>query len=181
MNKFFDFYSVRFVYSEEIMYLCSLIFNTLYNMILDKLENADLYFECVPRLENFVHFFNNNDLEELPPCKIKLDGDDLIVNILDFNGKDEGDCQLEAHKDYIDIQIPLGADEMMKWKAQVDCQDVLKDYDEGEDVEFYSDKAETSIVVPKGYFVVFFPSDAHAPGIAAGQTYRKVIVKTKVQ
>ena len=49
-------------------------------MILDKLENADWYFGCVPGFQQFMQFFNNNDLEELPACKIKLDGQDLIVN-----------------------------------------------------------------------------------------------------
>ena len=73
-------------------------------MILDKLENADWYFGCVPGFQQFMKFFNDNDLEELPACKIKLDGQDLIVNICDQTPKDEKDCKLEAHKDYIDIQ-----------------------------------------------------------------------------
>ncbi|MBQ0076988.1 MAG: YhcH/YjgK/YiaL family protein [Bacteroidales bacterium] len=149
-------------------------------MILDKLENADLYFEAVPRFREFMQFFNDNDLEELPACKIKLMGDDLFVNILDFKGKAEKDCKMEAHQDYIDIQIPLGDDEQMGWKAQEDCQEVSAEYDEGKDVEFYKDKATTMLTVPKGHFVVFFPSDAHQPGIAAGKSYRKIIVKTKI-
>ena len=87
---------------------------------------------------------------------------------------------MEAHKDYLDIQIPLGADETMGWKAQVDCQDVTQEYDEGKDVEFYADKAVAQFTVPAGHFVVFFPSDAHQPGIAPGKEYRKLIVKSKV-
>lgn len=150
-------------------------------MILDKLENADLYYDSVPGFERFMQFFNDNDLEELPTCKIKLDGDDLFVNILDFTGKKESDCQLEAHKDYIDIQIPLTDDEMMGWKSLEDCQKITKEYDEGKDVEFYGDTPSTKLNVPAGHFVVFFPSDAHQPGIAAGKKYRKIIVKTRVQ
>lgn len=75
-------------------------------MILDKLENADWYFDSVPGFAQFMKFFNENDLEELPACKIHLDGNDLYVNILDFKGKEEENCRMEAHKDYIDIQIP---------------------------------------------------------------------------
>lgn len=77
-------------------------------MIIDKLENADWYYDCVPGFEQFMEFFNNNDLEELPACKLYLDGQDLYVNIVDFKGKDEDKCRMEAHKDYLDIQIPLG-------------------------------------------------------------------------
>ena len=68
----------------------------------------------------------------------------------------------------------------MGWKAQVDCQDVTQEYDEGKDVEFYGDKAAVKFTVPKGHFAVFFPSDAHQPGIAPGKTYRKLIVKSRV-
>lgn len=149
-------------------------------MILDKLENADWYFDSVPGLKEFMQFYNDNDLEELPACKIYLDGKDLFVNILDFKGKEETKCRMEAHKDYLDIQIPLGDDEVMGWKAQVDCQEVTQEYDEGKDVEFYGDKATAKFTVPAGHFAVFFPSDAHQPGIAPGKEYRKLIVKARV-
>ena len=104
-------------------------------MILDKLENADWYFDSVPGFAQFMKFFNENDLEEMPACKIHLDGNDLYVNILDFKGKEEENCRMEAHRDYLDIQIPLTEDETMGWKAQVDCQEVTQEYDEGKDVE----------------------------------------------
>jgi len=148
-------------------------------MIIDKIENADLYFDVVPRFREFMQFYNSNDLEDLPACRLKLIGDDLFVNILDFNGKAEKDCALESHRDYIDIQIPM-AEEKMGWKAQEDCQQVTTEYDEGKDIEFYKDAPATQFVVPAGHFVVFFPSDAHQPGIAAGKHYRKIIVKTRV-
>ena len=151
-------------------------------MILDKIENADLYFDSVPRLEQFMHFFNNNDLEEFAAGKIKLDADDLFVNIIDLKGKDEKSLPFAAHKDYIDIQIPLTGDEQMGWKAQEDCQNVTAEYDEGKDVELYKEQATTILNVPVGHFVIFFPSDAHQPGIAPkGQEFRKLIVKTRVE
>ena len=50
-------------------------------MILDKLENADWYYDSVPGLKEFMKFYNDNDLEEMPACKIYLDGKDLFVNI----------------------------------------------------------------------------------------------------
>ena len=87
---------------------------------------------------------------------------------------------MEAHHDYIDIQIPLGEDEQMGWKAQVDCESIKEEYNEGKDVESYNDKAVATFTVPAGHFAVFFPSDAHQPGIAPGKEYRKLVVKTRV-
>ncbi len=148
-------------------------------MILDKLENLDIYFDCVPYLREFVRFFNENDLETLPACKIKLLGDDLFVNILDFTGKEENECRMEAHQEYIDVQIPLTETERMGWKAQEDCLEIITPYNEQKDVEFYADKAYTFIDVPAGHFAIFFPSDAHQPGIASGKSYRKIIAKIR--
>lgn len=150
-------------------------------MIFDKLENADWYFGCVPGFQQFMQFFNHNDLEALPACKIKLDGSNLIVNINDIQGRDLKDCKLEAHKDYIDIHIPLTASERIAWRSQDDCQHISKEYDEGKDMEEYSDRPAAEILVPEGHFVVFFPTDAHIANVAPGQNYRKIIVKTKVE
>ena len=151
-------------------------------MILDKLENADWYSGCVPGFQQFMQFFNNNDLEELPACKIKLDGHDLIVNICDQVGKEEKDCKLEAHRDYIDIQIPLSASETMLWSSLEDCQNVIKEYDEGKDVEIYGDKPSARFCVPRGYFAVFFLQDGHKPGLCARECeqVKKVVVKMKI-
>lgn len=150
-------------------------------MIIDKLENASNYFQSVPGFAQFMRFFNDNDLESIPACKLYLDGSDLYVNIVDFKGKEEANCRMEAHRDYLDIQIPLGDDEIMGWKAQEDCQSILTEYDEGKDVEFYKDKATAKFNVPAGHFAVFFPWDAHQPGIAPGKEYRKLIVKSKME
>ncbi len=151
-------------------------------MILDKIENADLYYDSVPGMERFMQFFNDNDLESFPAGKIRLNGDELFVNIIDLVGKDKKEVPMEAHKDYIDIQIPLTATERMGYKAQEDCEQVIKEYDEGKDVELYSDEAIAEFDVPVGYFAVFFPSDGHHPGIVpVGQPLRKLIAKLRVQ
>ena len=150
-------------------------------MIIDKIENADLYYDSVPGLERFIQFYNDNDLEQFPACKVRLDGDDLFINIIDLKGKDEKELPMEAHRDYIDIQVPMTDSETMGWKPQVDCQQELEEYDEGKDMELYRDKSQLLFDVPVGYFVVFFPSDGHRPGIAPGRSLRKLIVKTRVQ
>lgn len=151
-------------------------------MILDKIENADLYFDSVPGMERFMRFYNDNDLELFPAGKLRLDGDDLFVNIIDLQARDKKDVPMEAHKDYIDIQIPMSAPETMGYKAQEDCEQVIQEYDEGKDVELYDDKSVAEFTVPVGYFAVFFPSDGHRPGlIPQGTTLRKLIVKTRVQ
>jgi len=151
-------------------------------MILDKIENADLYYDSVPGLERFMQFYNDNDLDNFPAGKIRLDGDDLFINVNDIRLRQSKDCPLEAHRDYIDIQVPMSGNEIMGWRSLADCERQTAEYDEGKDMELYSDDSTAEFVVPVGHFAVFFPTDAHRPGIGAeGLPLRKLIVKTKVE
>ena len=147
-------------------------------MILDKLENLGNY-ELGEKFHLAEEFLRNNDLMNLPPCKIKVSGNDVVVNIIDFTGKKEADCRMEAHRDFCDIQIIMNDEEEMGWKPQEDCKEIITAYNEEKDVEFYADKADAKIKVGPRQFAIFFPSDAHQPGIAPGRQYRKIIVKVR--
>lgn len=147
-------------------------------MILDKLENLGNY-ELGENFRRAYEFLRDNDLSALPACKIRVWGNDVVVNIQDFKGKAEEDCRMEAHKDFCDIQIVLNGEEQMGWKPQEDCHDVTAAYNPEKDVEFYGDKASAMFNVGPRQFAIFFPSDAHQPGIAPGKEYRKIIVKVR--
>lgn len=73
--------------------------------------------------------------------------------------------QLEAHRRYIDIQLPLKGAEKMGWSALAGLKLPRADYDEERDLIFYGDAATTLITVKPGQMAVFFPEDAHAPNI----------------
>lgn len=87
--------------------------------------------------------------------------------------------QLEAHRRYIDIQMPLKGTEKMGWCALADLKLPRGTYDADRDVIFFGDAATTLITVKPGQMAVFFPEDAHAPNIGLG-THRKLIIKVPV-
>ncbi len=149
-------------------------------MILDQLSNATRYENCHPRFKAAFDFLKSHDLLNMPVGKIELDGKNLFVNILDFKGKDEENCRMETHRDYIDIQLPVNGCETMGWKAAADLQEVTAPYDTVKDIAFFADKATSKINVQAGQFAIFFPEDGHQPGIAPGKEYRKIIVKVKM-
>ncbi len=149
-------------------------------MILDRIENLEDY-ELGGLFGKAIEFLRDNDLQALPVCKIKLAGGNIVVNVQEFTGKEEADCRMEAHRDFADIQIVYGGDETMGWKPADNCKDILTPYNEEKDVEFYKDKADSFVHVHSGQAAVFFPTDAHQPGIAPGQKYKKIIVKVRVR
>ena len=148
-------------------------------MILDNLENADRYFGCADGLKQAIKFINDNELDQLPDCKLKIKGDDVYLTIAEVEGKSKDECRLEAHRDYIDIHIVVDAEETMGWKATEDCNTVIKEYDEQDDIEYYDDEPDTYFTLREGMFAVFFPEDAHMPLIAPGKKYKKIIAKVK--
>ena len=150
-------------------------------MILDRLENASRYFEAVPRFDKVMAWLQKTDVRAIPAGTVVLEENNLLIKVLDVHGKLIEDCLFETHNDFIDIQIPITGAESMGWKSKATCQHVDKPYDKSIDMALYREQATTMANVQPGEFVVFFPEDAHQPGIADPKSdYRKLIVKTRV-
>lgn len=99
-----------------------------------------------------------------------------IVQSPQLKSRDER--QFEAHRREIDLQVCLAGDEVIEWTPAASLT-VSEPYNAELDCElFTSPPAATRIVMTPGTCAVFFPGDAHSPGIRhdAEQT-RKVVVK----
>ncbi len=148
-------------------------------MVVDMLENASKFYEVHPLFQKAFEYLQQNNLENLPLGKIELEGDDLFVSVQEVTGKEQADAVLEAHRSYIDIQLPLTATESYGWKMIGDCQNVTTPYDEVNDYMLFADTPEGYVSMKPGGFVIFFPQDAHAPCIAQG-TLKKIVVKVRI-
>ena len=147
-------------------------------MILDKLANSARYNSLHPMFEQAFEYLKNNDLANIPTGKVVLVEDKLIVNIVDAVGKTADEARMETHRDFIDIQVPVGTTETMGCKAAADLTPDAEGYNAEKDLSFFDDKATTFCNIKPYEFAIFFPEDGHQPGIAEG-TFRKVIVKVR--
>lgn len=145
-------------------------------MILDSLQNSDLYVSVNPRFKQAFDFLKSTDLVNLPVGKIELDGSNLVVNVVEIDGKTEEEARMETHNKFIDIQVPVSKTETMGWKASCNLNEVTAEYNPEKDLSFFGDKATNFIKVLPLEFAIFFPSDGHQPGIVEGKI-KKVIVK----
>ncbi|OIP84343.1 MAG: YhcH/YjgK/YiaL family protein [Porphyromonadaceae bacterium CG2_30_38_12] len=148
-------------------------------MILDKLSNSGLYENVHPGFAKAFNFLQTNDLQNLALGKIELSGKDIVVNIVEMEGKTTAQAKMETHANFIDIQIPISGTEVMGWKPTADLQEVTHAYDAEKDVALYADKASNLIEVHPLEFAIFFPQDGHQPGIVSG-IHKKIIVKIRV-
>ncbi len=148
-------------------------------MILDRLDNAARYAPLHPGFAAAFAFLQETDLAQLALGRHELQGDRLYVNVEQVEGRGREGTRLEAHREYIDIQLALAAPDLIGWRPLQACTRVCQPYEAAKDIEFFSDEPEAWIALPPGVFVILFPEDAHAP-LAAEGGLRKVVVKVAI-
>ena len=147
-------------------------------MILDTLDRLESYSYLSPLMDKVVEFFSKTDLSSLEPGRIDLQGDDLFVNVNRQGAQTRDEVPIEAHREYIDIQVPISCDEEMGFLSAQFMPAPSKPYSAEKDVAFYPGLCDTYLNVRKGMFVVFFPGEGHAPAITKGGIL-KLIVKIR--
>lgn len=147
-------------------------------MILDTLDRLAQYGYISPLMDKVLDFFQKTDLSSLEPGRISLQGDDLFVNVNRQDAQTRQDVPIEAHREYIDIQVPISSDEEMGFISAPFMPAPSKPYNADKDVAFYPGLCDTYLNVRKGMFVVFFPGEGHAPAITSDGIL-KLIVKIR--
>ena len=149
-------------------------------MILDVLENAYRYLALNKGFPKAMEFLLRPDLNELPVEKYEIAGDRVYAMVAKDPGRKKEDALLETHEKYIDIQLVLAGTDEMGWKTKSLCKHPTGEYDKESDIQFFADDPDAWLPVGRGFFVIFFPEDAHMPLISAGQLH-KVVVKVAVE
>lgn len=147
-------------------------------MIIDKLENLERYVSLNPLFSEAMAFLKATDLQAHESGKVVLKEGELTVNFSEVGPKTKAEARLETHNEFIDIQLPLSGVEVMGYMPRADLPDAT--YDAEKDIAFYEEAATDYLTVKPGMFVIFFPEDAHAPGVTP-EKVRKVIVKVHVK
>lgn len=145
-------------------------------MIIDRLEEAQLIYPLHHSFEKAFVYLRSTNLAALPPGKIHLDGDSLFVLVQEYQTKQIEQGKWEAHKRYIDIQYIVSGEELVNY-ANISKMK-LGNYDPERDFQSMNGEGQ-KIELSAGSFMVFFPQDAHMPGlsIVESKTVRKVVVK----
>jgi len=145
-------------------------------MIFSTLSQSDRYAALHPLFPRAFEYIRDTDLLSLAPGRYPIVDKQLFVIVENVAGRTREAAKLECHRRYIDIQLVLEGLDEMGWKALADCVDPVSDYSAEKDIRFFHDAPASWIATPPGAFCIFFPEDAHAPLVSAGQI-RKVIFK----
>ncbi len=142
-------------------------------MILDSLAHAERYYSLHPAFRKAFEYLRKGNFT---PGRHELEKTHLLAIGDDTNGKGHEKARLEAHKRYIDIQYALDGNDEIGWRPTHNCHGIAEAYNEEKDIVFYTEKPWVWLPVPKGYFAIFFPEDAHAP-LAGNGPIQKIVMK----
>jgi|LSQX01.3.fsa_nt_gb YhcH/YjgK/YiaL family protein len=152
-------------------------------MILTDLTHLEQYAALGPAIARGLCWLAETKLSELEPGRHEIDGDRLYCNCFIYETRTSKPLY-EAHRDYIDIQVVVSGHERMGY-APLDHLNETQPYaKEGDCVLGHIQDVHTTFMnAPAGTVAIFFPEDAHAPGLAfeISTPVKKCVIKVRIQ
>ncbi len=134
-------------------------------MIYASLSDAPSYRGLHARLDRVLEKLTPEFLSSLGTERRELDGEALFVTRFDVSTSlDEGRL-FEFHRRYLDVFVTIRGRERVDIAApeSLELKEQRGDYWGG------SGRAEQSVFLTPGRFLVLFPGDAHRPGMAVSE------------
>jgi YhcH/YjgK/YiaL family protein len=149
-------------------------------MIFDSLENRARYRGLSYNLPAALQFLAENDLAALPVGRKDLDGNSLYLVVQESMTRPREQGKWEAHRKYIDIQYIARGEERMGFANLSTMQ--LGEYFPEKDFQAMTGIGN-HVDVSVGSFAIFFPEDAHMPGLCVDtpKLVKKIVLKVKIE
>lgn len=147
-------------------------------MITDKISNFYKYSKLFPEAFKIIQ---ENDLFKFQPGRHPVN-ENVFILVNEYETNLQPKTQYENHHEYVDIQLLLQGQEDIGY-AEVSELKPVKSYDSEQDYELLEGEGNL-LTLHYGSFIIFFPGEAHQPGIANCNTTssnRKLIFKVKFQ
>ena len=147
-------------------------------MICDSMRAFSRYAALAPEVWEKLSAFFAALTEDTEPGSYELAGPALRVNLVDAKLAPVESGKYEAHRQFIDIHIPLDGEETILCRPDSCDLKQLSAYDADNDCVFYETAPGVSVGLYTGYFLLIYPGEPHQPQIGdAGSVRRKIIVK----
>lgn len=146
-------------------------------MIIDRIEEQERYYALHQDMELAFAFLA--EAPDLEPGRYELENG-LFATVSEGDTRPIDSVDLEAHREYIDLQYCISGGERMAWAHIQELN--LTSEDSERDCYFYKGKS-TALSIRPGMFYIMFPSDGHKGSCHQQfpKRYRKVVVKIPVE
>lgn len=150
-------------------------------MIFGNIDNLEEYSFLDSEIQKCFAYAKENDLLAYEKGGHEIEGDDLFVNIVEYETTDAENRFWEAHRQYLDLhfmlrgteQIDLGFIAEMEQKEFVPKDDFLP----------LEGQPNSHVILKEGDFLICYPNDAHrtAVKVEEPQTIKKAIFKIRIR
>ena len=153
-------------------------------MITDNISNHAKYAHLPLPLIRAIDYLASTDFNFVESGQYELDGRKMVSMVQRYKTKLPAQAVWESHRKYIDVQFVAGGHERFGHVALANAPAIKTPYSDEKDVIFYEPGLQT-FDAPMGTFMIFYPDDVHAPGLAAGDPpvsseVVKIVVKVAV-
>jgi YhcH/YjgK/YiaL family protein len=134
------------------------------------------------RWEKALLFLKTTDLEKINIGRHELDGNKLFVLVDEYITREEKETQFEAHKKYADIQYLVFGQEKIGI-SNIKETVGLTSYDSQKDIKYLSSDQNNYHIATPERFYIFFPLDAHRPGVKVSDKIpvRTIVIKVLLE
>ena len=153
------------------------------SMILDTLDRSPLYHGLHPAFSVAFAWLASID-PSIADGRYEINGPRLFALVQHYVTAPSGEKKWEAHHLYGDIQYLVSGRESIG-HSRCNGLKVRHPYSPDKDAEFYEPPAShfSKLVLEAGSFAIFFPQDAHQPGVMIDQPspVLKVVIKFRLE
>ncbi len=141
------------------------------------------YFKNKELWDKAFTFLKDVRFSDIEIKRYDIEGEKVYAVVNDYLSKNEEDAQYESHRKYIDIQYVIKGSELIGIAPITSKKDILVPYDTTKDIEFMTVTQGKNYRATPDNFFIFFPDDAHRPGLKDGENspVRKIVVKVMIK
>ena len=149
-------------------------------MIFANISNLEEYSFLDKKIKECFDYYKENDLKDFAKGSHPIRGDELFVNIVEYETTSPENRFWEAQKDYLDLHIMLDGREdiALNFIGNMNLGDYIKE----DDYQKLEGEKNSLVTLEEGDFLICFPNDGHMTALAHGkeEKIKKAIFKIKI-
>lgn len=144
---------------------------------IDQQEFARQYHANKSYWDKAFAYLKKTDLATVKPGRYPIDGENVYASITEAPTRELDSSKWEAHQTYVDLQYVIKGKEQIG-VAPLSSLTVIDAYDLSKDIGFHKGEGKYYEAQP-GTFFIFFPKNAHRPGlkVKGHEIVKKLVVK----
>ena len=153
-------------------------------MVSASLDKNNRYLSLALGLDKAFHYLEKIAAEPPADGRYSIDSDRVYAIVASYKTLPRVQKILEGHYNYLDVQYLADGGPEAIYYGDAEKAPVAEDYDPARDFIKYAPEAALSVLVlRKGDFAIFFPEDAHMPGVLFGEEaeVKKIVVKVRLE